>query len=248
MQRFLATFFLLIGGCERATLQKPPVECFDTPMWNGPGSLLLRADSEGSDVLLLRHISSEDEVSYSYGNTPPTQAGTVIYLYRPGAKVLAAIEEKAWDSAKGVVSSLPHELRARGGPFEIKRGGGVLRYGGDGGRLVQTTKKYALYVGVSHDGDWAAVVSAEGPKPTRSFSLMPFIGAGLGPTKGPRYHQLFKSSDASPIGQAILLPFDERIDTCGPFWSPDGKYIVYPSEYFSRVCIIHVDWSGTEAK
>ena|GEM_PF-5805710 len=58
------------GGCpappryEQQPAQDPPshVACFETPLWNRFGSLLIRAENDGSDVLLMRVLTPEERL------------------------------------------------------------------------------------------------------------------------------------------------------------------------------------------
>ena len=200
---------------------------FDTPAWGEPGGLLLREETEGSEVLLLRHLTSIEQTEWDYQAPITNRRGAVIYRYVPGAGRLEALSLDAWDNATGEVCDCVTDQGFISQPWRHDHKTRALLFKGKQvplrGHLLQTT--------VSPGGDLVAVQSARG---FGGVSVMPFMGGGG--THGPHYHQVFKSSDAKPVGKSAVLPF--RSGSQRPCFSLDGRYVVDTNMYFNHLSII----------
>ncbi len=228
--RIAALAIVLIAimlGAKMMCFPGTDVPRFDTPAWAEPGHLLLRREAEGNDVLLLRHLTSDEELRWTRDLGIPNRPGAVIYRYVGGARRLEALGLDAWENATGEVCDCVTDQGIISHPWRRDNKTRALLFKGQElplrGHLLRST--------VSPKGDLVAVQSARG---FRGVSPMPFMGGGG--RHGPHYHQVFKRSDATPVGKSVVLPF--RSGSQRPCFSLDGRYVVYSDTYFNHLSII----------
>lgn len=184
-------------------------------------SIMLRSETESSDILLIRATAQSmdgvDPRDGSPSSTTPNYRSTVFCRYKPGAADLEIIAEGDWNSA--TTKAIDCDGYADERPFELNSHTDTLRYKG---AVVKAAGQTVLHLTASPTGELVAVYSGEG-KPGYSFSI--WLGKGIVP--GRRFHQFFSKIDGKPRGETIIIPDTPEKDAYGPCWSPDGRYVVY---------------------
>jgi hypothetical protein len=193
----------------------PDVPLLETPLWRSSGPLLLRAEANPSNGLLLRHGRHGE-----------------VYRYAPRQRTLTLAKQEDWDAANTPVRDC---ATAGGNPkgLWVDPTTHKLR---DGKRELTTAGAHALYLFTSPSGSYAAVLSAEGPA---TGDLLPFLsGGGAG---GRHYHQFVRTEDGTSLGPAFSLGFDSRRDVILGCWSPNERFAVYHDYLMSHLSIVHID-------
>jgi hypothetical protein len=196
-----------------------------TPGWRQRDDLLIRAgDDTGGNLLLWRMTTGQAVARFSPEDTAsrPACAGPV-YLYTPGAFALSPVDSAVWDEADSKVCDCLAQYAAPIEPFQFSYGDTSLRHEG---HLAPTKGKYVMAVVASPSRGYVAVVSADGPFDRGGDGMLMF-GGGRG-ARGTHYQELFMRTDASAVGQPIVLPWTTAHDSnLIPCWSADERYIVY---------------------
>jgi len=211
------------------------VPSFATPAWENMQYLQIRSESPGSDVLLLRNserypLSDDDEQE--------ANVRRAVYQLDTGAGKLRLVGSEMWDRATGTIcdcggqfATLTH-MTVNWRKLELKLGA----------QVVPTAGRYVMSLVSTPQGDLVAVVSAKGP---RGISFIPSMGGGVG---GIRYHQVFRTRNAQPVGDPVRLPMGSEGVAVNGCWSSDQAYIVYTDGKFSEVCVIPVKAPGSGSK
>jgi len=219
------------------------VACFETPLWNRFGSLLIRAENDGSDVLLMRVLTPDERLKVDYEDADfivrcPRDD---VYRYDPGARTLQATRAQDWNAATGVICDcgLPNcgQRRQAASRPAVMAGWDfnehVFRYGS---RILETAGPVVVASVVDPTGEFAAAVSADGPIIDTRVGFLGNFGS-----KGQHYHQIVRRRDGTFVGEALRLPLVSYPDALDACWSPDGRYVIYRDVYFTRLCIVRVD-------
>lgn len=195
---------------------------------------MLRAESEGSHGLILIQVTDFEYVSYDHGKELPDSRIAepfVVYRYRPHSEQLEEVGIREWKQATGVISE---HVTYSTEPFHLDRRTDTLTYGGT---VVKTAGRTVMDIAASPTGGLVALLSGTGK---RGFGVDAGFVLGRAGVHGGRLHQFFRRSDGNPVGDPLVLPFDENVDTRSPTWSVDGKYVIYTEWYFRSLCVIPV--------
>lgn len=170
-----------------------------------PDTLTFRAESPGSPVLLFRFRSGEDVVRYdpSLGSTTHTTFA-------------------AWMSATGGGANDERQTRvpAQDWDFDPPQ----LRFRG---RALDTTGRHHLAYGRSFDGNFVAVLSANGRYHEPDGGLIPFLGGRHAWAGGSHFHQVFDHGTGQAVGEPVRIPLSSRNGSIRASWTFDNQYVVY---------------------
>jgi hypothetical protein len=187
----------------------------ETPAWRSRGGILLRAEREAGEALLLKHNGQN-----------------VTYRYNPGAQRLFQVSEEVWQGARGPIGdcgsqlgSFPQELRLDGSGKLLASGQEVA---------IAGEKFLALLRAPS--GKKVALLSANDPA---QGSIIPFLGGGG--ASGQHYHQILSMPDAVLAGRPVSIPLKSKERFITICWSFDERYVIYADYLFYHLAIVAVD-------
>ena len=226
---------LVLPGCWSAPFGGASDVPFFTPnAWPSDSDyVLIRADSEGSDVLLLTSQSQEQRNAREDGEVPGS-GHSPVYRFDPDALTVERVTDAAWDEATGAVTDC-NFFHKRHSNFEV-RFSGELQYNDTKMDVAGGT---ALAVIPAPQNDVVAVLSTSGSA-SISFFIIGF------PATGQRYHQLYSEVDGTPVGPALRIPLDTGTYSTPGCWTADEKYVVYRDDrlgygrQWKRIAIVRV--------
>ena len=217
--------------------------CFETPLWNRFGSLLIRAENDGSDVLLMRVLTPDERLKVDYEDADfivrcPRDD---VYRYDPGARTLQATRAQDWNAATGVICDCGligcgWRARTTSQPavqVTLDDREHVLRYER---RVLETAGRAVVRCWSDQAGEFSAVLSADDPIIDTRVGFLGNFGS-----KGQHYHQVVRLRDGAFVREAVRLPLVSYPDALDACWSPDGRYVIYRDVHYTRLCIVRVD-------
>ena len=178
-------------------------------------SLLVRSETDGSDVLLLTHQNNEqrdqDGADGVLGNGPHDP----VYRLDPSTSDFDLVGDEVWDDADGMVTDCGPSL-TRPSPFSSSRG---LHFQD---RPVPIRGQSLLFVKPAPFSPAVAVLTAEGPKSIRYILT--------GGAAGQHYHQLFSEIDGEPLGKPVRVPLITAETYFRVCWTQDEQYVIYSQQ------------------
>ncbi len=151
------------------------------------------------------------------------------FRYDFGSGQLKKSEAEDWKSAPGpIVDSVAQWVPTSGKPIRFHGSEHALLFND---KRIETAGRSVLRATLSPNRKYVADLSAEG-----EYRLgMVFGGTGA---SGKRFHQVFRNSDGTQIGETIVLAdAPDKGDNVTQCWSPDGRWVVYHDAHFERVWI-----------
>jgi dipeptidyl aminopeptidase/acylaminoacyl peptidase len=157
--------------------------------------------------------------------------GLPLYRYSVKNGGLQVISPEVWNESGGSIVVYDEESRLRNrGELTHDLNTRLLEFRGS---RVETAAPTVLSTAISPNGQYAAVISAEGK--FKRGGIMPF---GDPVISGRRFHQVFRMADAVPVGEPVMLQGTTERNDVEPCWSPDGRYVVYQDGKCEHLWII----------
>jgi hypothetical protein len=166
--------------------------------------LTFRAESPGSPVLLFRARIGDDVVRCDPSLGSITHTTVAAWKSATGG---VADESQTWVPAQDWDFDPPH-LRFRG-------------------RALDTAGRHHLAFGRSFDGDFVAVLSANGRYHPPDGGLIPFLGGRPAWAGGSHFHQVFDHGTGQAVGEPVRIPLRSRNGSIRASWTFDNQYVVY---------------------
>lgn len=193
--------------------------------WDRPSSeISVRRDEKTGDLLLRKY---SDVYRLPVGGTKLREAAVVDWTNCTGPI--------ATDTARYPVSHEHSHSGRDSAKFHLnvddRRNSYVLKYQGNKIETKGDAPYRAVY---SPDHQYIAVLSVNGPP----RSVGGIIFGGELTYNGPFYHEIFRLSDGSRVGDAVVLEGSRNAEYVMLAWSKDGKQIVYFDWNYKYVWII----------
>jgi len=232
---------LSVVCCDRDKAPPWALREFDTPAWAGQeGLLVVKTQTEDSNILLLRHRPPEEGTAELFGEIHPEpdyDAGEVMYRYDPSLSPdkLEVIDLREWEQATGPLWWDIQQVRRVPGKMRAVQGMGKVRYEANEARTKGSeilhmarsmwpgSQKVAILSGVRKRADW------ETERQWGGIRLAKY------------YHQVYDMERLAMVGQPIRLPFVTDLGDVKGVWAGRDTYVVYTTSLHKRVVIVHVD-------
>lgn len=235
-EAILLSVLLGLAGCSKnADKDAAPVKAvaLPTPEWLRGEILLMRDESPDNDFLLLRvlHMQEWDAWNSQSGVLANSaKLKSQVYQFNPGTRRIYRVPNEVWEAATGDILTAPRVQEDS--PCVFKLDYDMLTLAA-AGKPVATHGRSALRAASAPDGQSIAVMSSSGK---RKEGFIPFMTGVSAP--GTKYHEVLACPKPDRLVGPIELPFREREAGSGPIWSPDGKWVLYPDQYYQFIVIV----------
>ena len=229
-----------VVGCDRDKARSWALKEFDTPAWAGKeGLLVVKTQTEESNILLLRHRPLEEGVAELFGEVNPEpdyDAGEVMYRYDPSrsSDKLEVIDLRAWEEATGPLWWDIQQVRRVPSKMRVVLVTGTLNYKAN---EVPTEGSEILHMARSMWPGSEKVAILSGVRKRADFATERRWG-GIRIAK--YYHQVYDMEKLALMGEPIRLPFMTDLGDVKGVWAGKDTYVVYTTSLHKRVFIVHL--------